>query len=109
MAIRPGGHDWPPAVRAGLEMSIQDVLENSEIGAESRWRSTAVGEEFVIKATADFERPDSVPCRTFVLVRSQVSNPRAYPAVACRVSTSDPWLVPVLDRDKGAVSLQGTN
>ncbi|MDH3230559.1 MAG: peptidoglycan-binding protein [Alphaproteobacteria bacterium] len=103
VAIRPGGHDWPPAVRAGLEQGVQDMLENGKIGTESRWGSTAVGEAFVIKATGEVDRPDGVPCRTFVLVRSQAPNPRAYPAVACRSKDSDPWLVPVLDQDKGAV------
>ncbi len=103
VAIRPGGHDWPPAVRAGLERSVQDMLENGEIGTETRWGSTAVGEAFVIEATGEIDRPDGVPCRTYVLVRSQSAKPRAYPAVACRSKESGPWLVPVLDRDKGAV------
>lgn len=109
VAIRPGGHDWPPAVRAGLEQRVQDMLENGEIGSEARWRSTAVGEAFVMKATGEFEGPDGVPCRTYVLVRSQTPDPRAYPAVACRSRESDPWLVPVLDQDKGAVGPLVTN
>jgi peptidoglycan hydrolase-like protein with peptidoglycan-binding domain len=103
VAIRPGGHDWPPAVRAGLEQGVQNMLENGEIGTESRWGSTAVGEAFDIKTTGEADRPDGVPCRTYVLVRSHATNPRAYPAVACRSKESGPWLVPVLDRDKGAV------
>jgi peptidoglycan hydrolase-like protein with peptidoglycan-binding domain len=103
VAIRPGGHDWPPAVRAGLEQGVQDILENGAIGTESRWGSSAVGEAFDIKATAEVDGPDGVPCRTFVLVRAQTPNPRAYPAVACRGKDGAPWLVPVLDQDKGAV------
>lgn len=103
IAIRPGGHDWPSAVRAGLEQGVQDMLENKEVGNESRWASTAVGEEFAIKVTGKFVRPDGVPCRSFVLVRSQAPSPRAYPAMACRSQDSAPWLVPVLDQDKGAV------
>ena len=103
VAIRPGGNDWPSAVRAGLEQGVQNVLENKQIGAESRWGSTAVGETFVIKATGNANRPDGLPCRTFVLVRSQTPSARAYPAIACRSKESEPWLVPVLDQDKGAV------
>lgn len=103
VAIRPGRHDWPSAVRAGLEQGIQDVLEHGEIGTETHWASTAVGEAFVIKTTGEVDRSDGVVCRTFVLVRSQALNPRAYPAVACRNDKSGAWLVPVLDQDKGAV------
>ena len=109
VAIRPGGHDWPPAVRAGLEMTIQDILENQEIGTEFRWRSTVVGEAFVIKATGEVDGPEGVPCRTFVLVRSQAPNPRAYPAVACRDMESRSWLVPVLDQDRGATDAPAIN
>jgi len=103
VAIRPGRHDWPSAVRAGLEQGIQHLLENGGTGTETHWASTAVGEAFDIKMTGDIERPDGVTCRTFVLVRSQAINPRAYPAVACRGGNEGPWLVPVLDQDKGAV------
>ncbi len=109
VAIRPGGHDWPPAVRAGLEQRVQDMLENGTIGTETRWRSTAVGEAFVVKVTGQLEGPDGVPCRTLVLVRSQTPEARAYPAVACRGRDSESWRVPVLDQDKGAVGPPVTN
>jgi len=109
IAIRPGRHDWPSAVRAGLEQRIQDMLEHGEIGNESHWTSTAVGETFVIKTTGEVKRPDGVLCRTFVLLRSQALNPRAYPAVACRGKESGSWLVPVLDQDEGAVGPLSAN
>lgn len=104
VAIRPGAHDWPAAARAGLGEAVQATLENGAIGEEVAWGSTAIGAKFGIKPTSEFDRDDGVRCRTYVLIRSDADNSRVYPAVACRSGEAEPWLVPVLDQDRGAVS-----
>lgn len=106
VAIRPGAHNWPAAARAGLGEAMQATLGNGAIGEEVAWGSTAIGAKFGIKPTSEFDRDDSVRCRTYVLIRSDADNSRVYPAVACRSGESEPWLVPVLDQDEGAVSAQ---
>ena len=103
VAIKLGARDWPPAARGGLEQAIQATLGGLPIGAEAKWGSTAIGAKFAVKPTSEVDRPDGANCRTYVLIRSDSDSPRVYPAVACRNEESGAWLVPVLDRDKGAV------
>lgn len=103
VAITPGAREWPPAARGGLDQAIQATLESQPIGTEAMWGSTAIGAKFGVKPTSEVNHPDGGICRTYVLIRSDADSPRVYPAVACRNPDSGSWLVPVLDRDKGAV------
>ena len=105
VAIRPGARDWPPAARGGLNQAIQDTLENQPVGTEAKWESTAISSKFGVVSTSEADHPDGANCRTYVLIRSDADSPRVYPAVACRKEKSGSWLTPVLDRDKGAVTL----
>lgn len=104
VAIRPGGYRWPPAARAGLDWAIQDALRTLTVGKMTDWRSTAVSAEFEIMVTGNSARPADVSCRTYTLGRL-IQGMRIYPAIACRAPESDHWLIPVLDRDKGAEHL----
>ncbi len=104
VAIRPGGHNWPPAARAGLDWAIQDALRTLAVGEATGWNSTAVGARYDIKPTADIKRRDGANCRTFVLSRGLPEIPRVFPALACLDPDTGRWLVPELDRDRGAVS-----
>ncbi|MEE8445931.1 MAG: peptidoglycan-binding domain-containing protein, partial [Alphaproteobacteria bacterium] len=58
VAIRPGGHNWPPAARAGLDWAIQDALRTLAVGQATGWNSTAIGAQYDIKPTADIKRRD---------------------------------------------------
>lgn len=104
IAVRPGAHDWPAAARAGLDEAVQATLGSGKIGEEAAWGSTAIGAKFGIKPTSETLRDDGIRCRTYTLIRSDADRSRVFPAIACRADDAGPWLVPVLDQDKGAVS-----
>lgn len=109
VAIEPGAREWPPAARGGLDQAIQASLESQPIGAKAMWGSTAIGAKFAVKPTSEIKQPDGGVCRTYVLIRSDADSPRVYPALACRDAASGAWLVPVLDRDKGAIGSMLSN
>lgn len=94
VAAMPGGKDWPPVARAGLQWATQDALSNKAVGETAEWRSTAVSESFVIRITGESRDTEGKLCRNYVLVRNGVDLRRIYPALACRSPDGGEWHTP---------------
>ena len=103
VAALPGGKDWPPAVRAGLQAAVQEALNTRPVGRETAWRSTAIGDSFTILVTREFRDSDGMLCRTYVLTRRRgdTGPRRLYPALACKPAGDTIWRTPRLETPAG--------
>ena len=94
VGIRPGAKDWPPAVRAGLDRAVQDVLGDLPAGERSLWSSTVVREEFEIFAGPVWNIDGAGRCRRFRLIAPGAGISRVYPALACARDADGKWRIP---------------
>jgi hypothetical protein len=94
VGVRPGAEDWPPAVRAGLDRTIQDALGELSAGESSLWSSTGVKEEFVVLPGTIRDTGDGGRCRTFELTARSAGVSRIYPALACVSGEGKKWRIP---------------
>lgn len=99
VAAIPGGRDWPPVARAGLQWATQDALSNKAVGEAAEWRSTAVSESFDIRITGESPDAEGKLCRNYILVRKGGGPRRIYPALACRASDGGEWRAPGVSSD----------
>lgn len=93
LGIRPGGENWPPAVRAGLDKAIQEELSNPEEGRSGWWSSTVVREEYEIRPGPVRATDNGERCRSFELVAHSAGAARIFPAIACS-SEGRTWRIP---------------
>lgn len=98
VAAMPGGKDWPPVARAGLQWATRDALSNKAVGETAEWRSTAVSESFDIRVTGESRDEEGKLCRTYVLIRQGAGMRRIYPALACRLQDGT-WRTPGVPGD----------
>jgi surface antigen len=107
VAIQPGGHDWPPAARAGLGWALQHALESMSSEEQIEWSSSAIETRVTIKPYARFERGDGKICRNFVQIWVGKRVRHNYPGTACREAAGR-WQVPGLaDSPEKARALLG--
>lgn len=99
VAAIPGGRDWPPVARAGLQWATQDALSNKAVGEAAEWRSTAVSESFDIRITGESPDAEGKLCRNYILIRKGGGPRRIYPALACRTPDGAGWQAPGVSGD----------
>ncbi len=98
VAVRPGGAEWPPAARAGLDWALSTALDKGPTGEPLTWSSSAVADSFVIRVTAE-RKSDLVQgsdCRTFVEERQPKARQRVFAGLACRNPITQRWAIPFL-------------
>lgn len=94
VGIRPGAKNWPPSVRAGLDRSIQDALNDLPAGTRSLWSSTVVQEQVQIIPGPARNIVGAGRCRRFSLSTRGSGAARVYPALACRRGAGEEWNIP---------------
>lgn len=99
VAIQPSGRGWPSAARGGLDWAIQSALDSGEAGKAVEWQSSAVGAAFLIRVGGQLPAPKGTACRRYLIERKSSDQTRLYPAVACKRTDQDRWMIPGLDPD----------
>lgn len=98
VAIRPGGADWPPAARAGLDWALEQALENGPGATPTKWMSSAVEDSYSIRAlsTSTSELGAGRTCLSYTQRRFPESRYRVYGGLACKDPLTNGWTVPFL-------------
>lgn len=98
VAIRPGGAEWPPAARAGLDWALEQALQNGPDAGPTTWKSSGVEDFFVIRVTGDSasELGGGGPCLSYIQERFPEQRHRVYAGLACRDPVTGSWTLPFL-------------